>query len=115
MLLEDDEETTRLIDLNSLEEIFLFLHAKTSFNNLKKVYRLFVSLPFTSVLCESLFSHMNHIKNEYRSCLLPKNLENLLFLCIYIAISSSIMLHFLINLSKLGNNSYLYRIFIICI
>ena len=83
MLLEDDEETTRLIDLNSLEEIFLFLHAETSFNNLKKVYRLFLSLPFTSVSCESLFSHMNHIKNEYRSCLLPNNLENLLFLCIY--------------------------------
>ena len=81
--LSDDEETTTPIDLSSLEDICLFLHAKTDFENLKKVYRLFLSLPFTTVLCESLFSHMNRIKNEYRSCLLPKNLENLLFLCLY--------------------------------
>ena len=36
--------------------------------------------PFSTVLCESCFSHMNQIKNAFRTRLLPENLENLMFL-----------------------------------
>ena len=48
--------------------------------NLKLLYRLMMIFPFSTVLCESCFSHMNQIKNAFRTRLLPENLENLMFL-----------------------------------
>ena len=41
---------------------------------------LMLIFPFSTVLCESCFSHMNQIKNEYRNRMTAENLENLMFL-----------------------------------
>ena len=61
----------------------MHLHKSNEYQNLKLVFKLFLIIPFSIVLCERLFSHMNQIKNEYGSKLLNSNLENLLFLCLY--------------------------------
>ena len=38
---------------------------------------------FTTTLCESGFSNVNQIKNEYRNLIKLENLQNLLFLALY--------------------------------
>ena len=53
------------------------------FTFLKKIYRMFLIFPFTTVLCESSFSHMNQIKTKYRTEMLSETLSDLMWLVLY--------------------------------
>ena len=68
--------------MKTVQEISIHIHTffPDSFRNLKQLYRLLLIFPFSTVLCESCFSHMAQIKTAFRNCLKPKNLENLMFL-----------------------------------
>ena len=73
--------------LPTIENQSKFVHqnpTKTQkYCNLKIVYTILLIFPFTTVLCESGFSHMNHIKNPFRNLMKNENLENLMFLVLY--------------------------------
>ena len=70
------------LSFENVQDISVLLHSTfpDSYQNLKQLYRLLLIFPFSTVLCESSFSHMSQIKTAFRNALDPKNLENLLFL-----------------------------------
>ena len=74
-----------------------YLHKERpgEFGDLKRIYRLLISFPFHTVIVESGFSHMNHIKDSFRNRLKPENLNNLLTICLYP--------NFVINYSELAS------------
>lgn len=70
------------LGFQNIQETSIYIHTyyPDSMQNLKQLYRLLLIFPFSTVLCESCFSHMAQIKNAFRNRLLPETLENLLFL-----------------------------------
>ena len=70
-------------ETDDVEKASRYLHenfANGDMENLKKIYRLLLMFPFSTVLCESSFSHMNQIKNAFRNRMKPQNIEILMFL-----------------------------------
>lgn len=49
-----------------------------SYSNIHKVLLLSLTLPLSSAACERGFSHLNIIKNKYRSCLSDSRLSSLM-------------------------------------
>eukprot|EP00493_Phyllostaurus_siculus_P010606 UN10752 len=78
--IKNEELQSDLVDVQELSKFLHLNYDRDEMKNLKKQCRLLLIFPFSTVLCESCFSHMNQMKNAYRSRMTPENLENLMFL-----------------------------------
>ena len=79
-IIKNEELQSDLVDVQELSKFLDLNYDRDEMKNLRKLCRLLLIFPFSTVLCESCFSHMNQIKNAYRNRMTTENLENLMFL-----------------------------------
>ena len=78
--IENEKLQSDFVDVQELSKFLHLNYGRDEMKHLKKLCRLLLIFPFSTVLYESCFSHMNQIKNAYRSRMTPENLENVMFL-----------------------------------